>query len=513
MNLVKNMRWAVIAASILGGSAHAAPITCTLTPVNTILTEGQTLQLSANCESAVLTSINWYMNNTGDGLAAKSVTGDIPLSGHVAGQPILYTTPVGLSSSGTGDFRFTVTGVSAGNTISSTEAQVIVQPTSAVLARAVGVATPTTPVNGHCGTANGIAVTAMPVGTALCNPGKAALAISGPSSFTWTCTSLNGGTEDNCYALRGTMYTVNATDGGSPNGAVTPTSQQVVGGTPATVTATPATGYNTSWSSTCGGTPSVNSFTVGAVNANCTVTASFTTAPAAVNGACGSSNGLTLSAAPAANLCSAGTASSVTTGTSTYTWSCAGSNGGSTASCSAAKTVTSPGSDPGSGSWVPPGTSNRLIADQSGSSAIYRTTYAPGCLNGDAPPTSSGSGCGGSTTYGGSSGFAFGSGSVLGVRYMSRNPVSTSVKYFRINSGDGGNLGQSMKAWLSTDPMSTYDTTDANCRWVSTTTLYAATGPGYCVILPSTRYYLFMSIDATGTGYRYKVDELSADFD
>ncbi len=111
MNLVKNMRWAVIAASILGGSAHAAAITCTLTPVNTILTEGQTLQLSANCESAVLTSINWYMNNTGDGLAAKSVTGDIPLSGHVAGQPIIYTTPVGLSSSGTGDFRFTVTGV------------------------------------------------------------------------------------------------------------------------------------------------------------------------------------------------------------------------------------------------------------------------------------------------------------------------------------------------------------------------------------------------------------------
>jgi hypothetical protein len=53
-----------------------------------------------------------------------------------------------------------------------------------------------------------------------------------------------------------------------------------------------------------------------------------------VNGVCGSSNGATLSSAPTANLCSAGTASSMT-GTGPWNWACAGSGGGTTASCSA----------------------------------------------------------------------------------------------------------------------------------------------------------------------------------
>jgi hypothetical protein len=63
--------------------------------------------------------------------------------------------------------------------------------------------------------------------------------------------------------------------------------------------------------------------------------ASFTlTSAAAVNGACGSSNGATLTSAPTANLCTAGTASAVS-GSGPWQWSCAGSNGGSKASCSA----------------------------------------------------------------------------------------------------------------------------------------------------------------------------------
>jgi chitodextrinase len=53
-----------------------------------------------------------------------------------------------------------------------------------------------------------------------------------------------------------------------------------------------------------------------------------------VNGVCGSANGMALSAAPTANLCSVGTATSVT-GTGPWAWSCTGANGGTTASCSA----------------------------------------------------------------------------------------------------------------------------------------------------------------------------------
>ncbi|MBR0346643.1 MAG: ExeM/NucH family extracellular endonuclease, partial [Rudaea sp.] len=53
----------------------------------------------------------------------------------------------------------------------------------------------------------------------------------------------------------------------------------------------------------------------------------------AVNGACGTDNGQTLTVAPT-NLCSAGTAS-VVTGNGPWSWTCSGSNGGSNASCSA----------------------------------------------------------------------------------------------------------------------------------------------------------------------------------
>jgi len=57
---------------------------------------------------------------------------------------------------------------------------------------------------------------------------------------------------------------------------------------------------------------------------------------APLNGACGSSNGIAVSAAPTTDLCRIGTASSVG-GTGPWSWSCAGSHGGSTAQCSAPK--------------------------------------------------------------------------------------------------------------------------------------------------------------------------------
>jgi hypothetical protein len=61
----------------------------------------------------------------------------------------------------------------------------------------------------------------------------------------------------------------------------------------------------------------------------------FTTGTtSAVNGACGTSNGLSFSLAPTANLCSAGTASAVTNPGS-WTWTCNGEYGGTNASCSA----------------------------------------------------------------------------------------------------------------------------------------------------------------------------------
>ncbi len=68
----------------------------------------------------------------------------------------------------------------------------------------------------------------------------------------------------------------------------------------------------------------------GGSNANC----SASVAPAPVNGICGSSHGATLAAAPTTNLCSDGNSSAVA-GTGPWSWSCSGVNGGSNANCSA----------------------------------------------------------------------------------------------------------------------------------------------------------------------------------
>ena len=69
-----------------------------------------------------------------------------------------------------------------------------------------------------------------------------------------------------------------------------------------------------------------------------TLTASSSGIPTAVNGACGSSNGASLTSAPTANLCTAGTASTVS-GSGPWSWSCAGSGGGTTATCSATRSL------------------------------------------------------------------------------------------------------------------------------------------------------------------------------
>ncbi|MGH7969594.1 MAG: hypothetical protein ACREIC_12790, partial [Limisphaerales bacterium] len=121
-----------------------------------------------------------------------------------------------------------------------------------------------------------------------------------------------------------------------------------------TTSSTPPTGVNGACGSSNGrsltSTPTANLCTAGTASAvsgsgpwswSCAGSGSGTTAscsaldpPPPVNGACGSSNGATVASAPTANLCSAGAASTVS-GSGPWSWGCAGSNGGATATCSA----------------------------------------------------------------------------------------------------------------------------------------------------------------------------------
>ena len=108
----------------------------------------------------------------------------------------------------------------------------------------------------------------------------------------------------------------------------------------------------------------------GNADGNYGIQSTFTTGTtAAVNGACGTSNGKSFSAAPSANLCSAGTASAVTNPGS-WSWTCAGEYTGTTASCTATVTGT-PACVPQASSLVSlwPGTNNA-------------TDYGPGGNNG-----------------------------------------------------------------------------------------------------------------------------------
>ena len=115
------------------------------------------------------------------------------------------------------------------------------------------------------------------------------------------------------------------------------------------------------------------------------------------------------------------------------------------------------------------------------------------------------------------SGFYFGSAKVMGLRFTPKAGAGAVKKWFRVSSGDGGNVGQSVKVWLSTSPTANYDDAmpSASCKTTSTATPIIFTGPGYCPIDTTKKYYLFMSVDAAAANpatWRYKVDEVSADF-
>ncbi|MBR0343836.1 MAG: hypothetical protein IJI03_01075, partial [Rudaea sp.] len=147
------------------------------------------------------------------------------------------------------------------------------------------------------------------------NCGNAGAAAGTFNSATNTYT-IPPGVKSDCQvsATFGTIpsYTVTTTLSGTGGSISAPAQSPVQQGQSTTFTVSVLTGY--SIASVTGDTcsPSVQSgstYTTGAITANCTITASFTAN--AVNGACGTDNGQTLTVAPT-NLCSAGTASVVT---------------------------------------------------------------------------------------------------------------------------------------------------------------------------------------------------------
>jgi len=154
-----------------------------------------------------------------------------------------------------------------------------------------------------------------------------------------------GGAEIPSTPVGGTVagyvaYTLTFTSAG--NGTITGATSQAVpaGGSAATVTAVPATGYHfVNWTEGATVVATTAAWTAGTITSAHGYTANFAADP--VNGVCGSSHGSLFASIPTTNLCAVGTPGAVT-GSGPWNWGCSGSNGGSPAACSAGIDITGP---------------------------------------------------------------------------------------------------------------------------------------------------------------------------
>jgi hypothetical protein len=132
------------------------------------------------------------------------------------------------------------------------------------------------PVNGVCGSANGMTVSSIPSAN-LCLTGTAS-AVTGIGPWNWSCSSTNGGTSASCSAA---IQNWTVTPSAGINGALTPATAQIVNSRSTTsFIVTPATGYQLFSISGCGGTISGSTYTTGPITSDCSVTASFSPATA-----------------------------------------------------------------------------------------------------------------------------------------------------------------------------------------------------------------------------------------
>jgi hypothetical protein len=133
-------------------------------------------------------------------------------------------------------------------------------------------------VDGVCGSDNGQTLLTAPVN--LCSAGSAGAVTFISPAWSWSCTSLAGGSTAQCSANieTWTVDTTIAGDGGSVNPS---TPQTIDNGATLAFTLTPAGGYSIGSTSGCGGNLSGLVYTTGPITNNCTVNITFDANPIA----------------------------------------------------------------------------------------------------------------------------------------------------------------------------------------------------------------------------------------
>ena len=180
-------------------------------------------------------------------------------------------------------------------------------------------------VEGQCGAANSSVRQGAP-DSALCDAGSPT-AVTGQGPWLWSCIGAGGGSSVSCSATAQSQTRVDGTCGVAANATMiaAPSVNLCDSGVPSNV-------YGEGpWTWTCSG---LN----GGIASTCATNKSVPKAPPppgpAVNGNCGTANGVAAVDQPEEGLCSSGTVTSVS-GHGPWNWSCLGANGGMTVSCTA----------------------------------------------------------------------------------------------------------------------------------------------------------------------------------
>ncbi len=353
-------------------------------------------------------------------------------------QTVAYNVPVSFTARGTGSYTPTF---STGGTACPGTANGNTFTTGTLTSNCtVNANFSINPVNGACNTTTVASMLTAQPSTNQCSSGTYVAGTNTTSTVPWTCTGANGGTTANCSAVHGYTVTPSAGSGGS----ISPSSPQVVAfNATKSFTVTPNGGNTATVGGSCGGSMSGTTYTTSAIVNDCTVSASFSPAAAST-------------------------------------------------------------SDPGlwTGLWIPPRTSNVIVADQPGTRGTGAVDYLPGCLNQGVSVVVNGAGdCSSKANYtgtvygtGNSASVTLGNGQVMSIRFMSSADAASNVGVWSLVGAAGGNIGFTTSMWLSTEPGAALSSVAGNCQITGGGSIKIGTGPGYCSVTNSTLYYLNISV-------------------